>query len=324
MEIVRQGHDDRFDEKFTRICVHWDLMLLCNYKCSYCYARHQETYKHNWYSYPKKDMQFKIINAISKCPHPMNVGLLGGEPTLYPHFHEVLDYVEKKCGWNEKYGVPNYIYIVTNGSQTEQWFKDLKASENIALLWSFHVEFAEIEPFIKNLLIAEDKGIYNKVNILLHPNSKYWKKIEEIYFKCKDLNIKVHPHYVYKEDPYHLWNYSPEFWEWSKKVFGEEERDLEFHEKKNDGLIVKHLFNDHEVYSKKINKFKGFTCMNSNYEIRSDGSIHMYCSEGASNSILTNPNFFKDVKIKPMTCQYDFCNCDGLLKILKYKTDEYK
>lgn len=318
INIVRQGHDDRFSEEYTRICIHWDLLLLCNYKCSYCYARNPKFYKDGWLRLPSWEHQETIISAISKCKLPMNIGLLGGEPTLYPRFYELLDKLYNSCGYNEKYNVPNYIYIVTNGSQTKDWFKSLKQYKDMSFLFSYHPEFADITKFIDNVKIARDKGFGVKVNILLHPSKKYKENVEKAYLKCIEENFKVHPHFLYQEDAYNLWKYDNDFWSWAKEWFGESERELEFHELKED-KIIKHLFNDYEVYSSKINSFKGFNCMNSNYEINANGRVIMFCTDGVVSNLTTDPDFFSRVDIKTMKCTHNYCNCDGLLKIKKYK-----
>lgn len=248
----------------------------------------------------------------------MNIGLLGGEPTLYPHFPKVLEKLHNTCGWNEKHNVPNYIYTVTNGSQPREWFAKLKSYENMSFLWSFHPEFAEVEPFLTNIKIMRDKGYGTKINLILPAAKVHRKKIELTYKRCVEEGFKVHPHFLYQEDAYTLWRYDDDFWKWAKEMFGEEDRDIEFQELK-DGKIVKHLYNDYEVYYNKINSFKGFNCMNSNYEINAGGRVIMFCTKDVSSDLIKDPNFFARVGINTMKCPNNFCNCDGLLKIKKYK-----
>lgn len=316
--MVRQGHDERFTESFTRLCIHWDLLLLCNYKCSYCYARNTGFYGEDWLKIPTWEHQQKIIEAISKCEQPMNIGLLGGEPTLYPHFNDLIDYLHLKCCYNEKYGVHNNIYIVTNGSKPNKWFKDLKSYSNMSFLWSYHPEFSEVQPFIDNVETMRDRGFGTKVNIMLHPLKRYRNKIEEVYQKCVEKGFKCHPHFLYQDNANTLWRYDSDFWEWSKEKFGNEVRDLEFQEDCN-GVIKKHYFNDYEVYVNKLNSFKGYNCMNSNYEINANGRVIMYCAEKVFSNLITDPDFFCKNEIKTMKCPHTYCNCDGLLKVKKYK-----
>jgi len=318
INTVRQGHDDRFSEDFTRVCIHWDLLLICNYKCSYCYARNPKFYKDGWMKLPGWDQQQSIIDSISKCKEPMVIGMLGGEPTLYPHYHKLIDLLYEKCGYNEKYNVPNYIYTVTNGSQPREWYENIKFYKDMSFLWSFHPEFAEVDPFLTNVKIMRDKGFGTKVNIILHPSKQYRPMLEEVYHKCNAEGITIHPHFLYQENAHQLWRYNDEFWKWSKDMFGEEHRELEFHEEKN-GKIIKHLYNDYEVYYNKINSFKGFNCMNSNYEINANGNVLQFCTDDISSNLLENPNFFANMSINTMVCPHNFCNCDGLLKIKKYK-----
>ncbi len=94
------------------------------------------------------------------------------------------------------------------------------------------------------------------------------------------------------------------------------EREIAF-EEEVEGSRTLHLFNDYEVYSRKINKFKGFNCFNNNFEINCDGKVRTFC-KNFEEDLTKNPDFFKNLKnIESMVCPFDFCNCDGLLKIYK-------
>ena len=317
-ELIRQGHDDRFTNEIQRLCLHWDLIMLCTYKCSYCYAR-GDHYGNPWGVIPKMDTISLIIDAISRSHLPLNLGLLGGEPTFHPRFFDVLDSVYNKCGFNKNYNTVNYIYIVSNGSRPLEWFKAHKEYPEMSYLWSFHPEFAEVQEFIEKVKVMRKKGFYNKVNILLHPNKKYWPKIEEAYKKLKDEGIKVHTHFIYNKVSFYLWDYSQEFWNWSKQMFNNEIPDIEFHYLEN-GTLKKELHNDFEVYCYELNKFKDFNCLNNNYEISASGETIMFCGENKKISLIKNPDFFEKIKsVEPIKCIREHCNCDGLLKVYKYR-----
>lgn len=292
---------------------------MCNYKCSYCYARNLDYFGQKWLRFPKLEQQKMIIDAISQSHLPFNLGLLGGEPTLYPRFASLMDYIFEKCSYNETRQVNNRIYLVTNGSRTTDWFKKLPQRDNFSVLFSYHPEFGKHEVLLENIKNTLDRGIKAKVNIMLHPSSKLWGRIEKFYQACLDIeDLKIHPHFLYKTSDKDLWNYSEEFWTWAKYKFGDFYRDIAFEELKN-GRSIHHLFNDYEVYKMEINNFKGFQCMNNNYEINIDGSVTIFC-KNERHDLLKEQDYFKNITdIKPMLCNYDRCNCDGLLKIFKYK-----
>lgn len=76
----------------------------CNLRCKWCYARDTKYLKNDDISL---ENAFKIIDLCEKL-NIKHITLMGGEPTLYPHIFDVLDYCKKKeirCG------------IVTNGIQ---------------------------------------------------------------------------------------------------------------------------------------------------------------------------------------------------------------
>ena len=292
---------------------------MCNYNCIYCYARNLDYFGQKWLKIPNMEQQKSVVDAISKSHLPFNLGLLGGEPTLYPRFHQLLDYIFEKCSRNEAYSTENQIYLVTNGSKSREWFEKLPQNSNFSVLFSYHPEFCKNSEILESIKSTLNRGIKSKVNIMLHPSQKIWPKIEEFYKECSKIkNLKMHPHFLYKQSDKYLWDYSEDFWVWAKNNFGEFERDIAFEELIGDETRH-HLFNDFEVYSKGINRFNGFNCMNNNYEINIDGSVTIFC-KNERYDLIKNQDYFSNItKINPMKCEYDMCNCDGLLKIFKYK-----
>ena len=268
---------------------------------------------------PNRKHQSKIIKAISRSTLPVNLGLLGGEPTMYPNFIELLREIHEKCGWNDTYNTHNNIYVVSNGSKPLEWFKKHPYFENMSYLWSFHPEEADVETMMANVIEMRDKGFKTKVNIILHPRKKYWEKATDMYTRCKEERIKTHPHFLYQENANTLWRYKEDFWKWAEKWFCNEPREIEFHELIKD-IVQTKSYNDYEVYFNQINKFQGFKCMNSNYEINVNGRTVMFCIENEGTDLTNSPDFFKNISsVDPITCPHTRCNCDGLLKIMKYK-----
>jgi len=73
----------------------------CNNQCSYCYA------KNTWHNSCMMDFE-KVKEAVDRlCENGIKrIVLIGGEPTLYPHFFQTVEYIRNK-------GIP--VYIPSNG-----------------------------------------------------------------------------------------------------------------------------------------------------------------------------------------------------------------
>ena len=75
----------------NRLYVHWDITTVCNFKCSYCYARRSYLPKNEWMKTIDFSKMQLVIKALEKSTLPVFLGLLGGEPTLHPRFFEILE-----------------------------------------------------------------------------------------------------------------------------------------------------------------------------------------------------------------------------------------
>lgn len=84
--------------------IHWELTLNCCNDCSYC-LYHNSKFVDDYLSLDKCD---DIINCISQLPIINNLTLIGGEPTMHPHFLHILENISV---------LPNIngIILYTNG-----------------------------------------------------------------------------------------------------------------------------------------------------------------------------------------------------------------
>jgi sulfatase maturation enzyme AslB (radical SAM superfamily) len=291
----KQGHAQQNKD---RLNVHWDIVTICQLKCSYCYARN--TYGKDWGKIASKDTIDKVIEALSRSTLPFNLGLLGGEPTMAPHYNYIIKKIQKQDKFNK-------VYVTTNGE------KDLRTVETdgVAFLFSFHpADCNDEERFIENVKYIKSKGLQLKVNVLLHPNKKHWERSLKMAKTIQDLGVKIHPHFVYAHWDRKLMKYHKGFFEYFQ-IFKDLEKDIEFDDE---------LFNDFEVYNYGLTKFKGWSCWNNNYEVDVHGNVVKFCKEENTETslLLRDLDYFKRIeKTKPMICPHEECNCDGLLKLRK-------
>ena len=300
MNYSRQHH---IQQDPDHINVHWDSLTICQLNCSYCYARNE--YGKEWGKISSKKIIDGVIEALRRSSLPFNLGLLGGEPTLGPHYNYILDQLLTIKNFQ-------FVYVVTNG---EKDFSTHKDYDKLAFLFSYHpADCTDRDRFVNNMKLMLSRGYKVKVNIMLHHDKNLWPKIKEMFEICKDIpGLKIHPHFLYGNSITKLFNYRPEFW----KYFS----FLEDYEK--DLMYDNDVFNDYQVFRDKLTNFKGWSCYNNNYEIDVRGNVVKFCLEKSDDvNLLSNPDFFKNItKTQPMICPHSACNCDGLLKQLKIKNE---
>ena len=299
--------------KIQRNYIHWDVSTQCQLKCSYCYAIDEYGLDKDWGKIDSWTRQKLVLRNIKNSTLPVFLGLLGGEPTIHPQYTELVDMAYDAISQHED----GRLYITTNGLQTNEFFEKHKEYKNLYFLWSIHFEYVSeslIENIFKNIQICIDKGFRNKVNVMLHPDKKYWKQIHNIIDRLENMNVEIHPHFLYDNGNVHgLHNYPEDFYDEFIR-FKDYDEYLVF---ESDNRITK--YNDYTIFNNKQTCFTGWDCWNNNYEINAFGKVQKICFN-ENDDLITNFNYFKNIlKIVPRSCPHNSCNCDGLLKIYKEK-----
>lgn len=280
---------------------------MCQYKCSYCYARKQ--YRGKWGVPGIWSKQLRVIDELSKSTLPVFLGLLGGEPTMHQRYFGLLDIIQENIMTHEM----SRLYITTNGAKNSEFFmKHKDVDGRVFLLWSVHPEFVDFENFYNNIVLMGKKGYRNKVNLMLHPNKKYWTMTKEWYHRLDELGVILHPHFIYDGINKDV-DYNKEFYEFFKFLENQREKEFVF------GNGVEDIYkSDYEIFSQGLNRFEGWNCWQNNFEIMANGQILNQCFDDYHTDIPVD--FFKGIKnIKPRVCPHEFCSCDGLMKIYKEK-----
>ena len=302
MDIKKYSTQCHTQQHKDHLNVHWDTITICQLNCAYCYARND--YGRDWGKLASKTTIDIVLDALERSSLNFNLGMLGGEPTIGPHYKYILDKVssfEKNIG----------IYVTTNG---ERDLSNDNTPKNTAFLFSYHpADCTNKDQFLSNVKFMKDNGYKCKVNVVLHPAKKYWQDIKDTIDIVLSYGVKVHPHFLYGNWDRKLYQYNKDFWDFFD-FLENMEKDLKFDED---------LFNDYQVYKYKLTNFKGWSCFNNNYEIDINANVVQFCKEKSDNiNLLRDRDFFKNIKeTKPMICPHTECNCDGLLKQLKVRND---
>ena len=288
-----------------------DLLTLCNWNCSYCYA--------NRYNKKKQVMQpslaIHIIKTLCNTKLPVFIGIQGGEPSLYPMemlksaFEEFLSTKQK-----------NRLYLTTNFSKPQIWLKFLSGFKNthkIYLLLSFHPEYSDESDFLTYLreLLPMVRKI--RVNIMLHPHAKFYRKLKELIYKLLDFgkpSLEIHPHFLYVEST-RFWSYPKEFWSYFR--FLENIQNVKYiNVKTKRGSF---LLGDYEYFYYGFHStVHGMLCYHNNFEIFVDGTIKNLCMD----RVFQLQDLVKISVIKPVICPNKQCCCDGLIKIYKHRIQQ--
>ena len=300
MKYSKQHHIEQDPDHLN---IHWDSLTICQLKCSYCYARNE--YGKEWGKLSSKETIDAVIESLKRAKLSFNLGLLGGEPTLGPHYYYILDRVTE-LPHNKK------VYVVTNGEKDFTDHPDY--SHKVAFLFSYHPnDCTDRDRFINNMKLMLSRGYQVKVNVMLHHDKKLWPLIKDMFDICKTIDgLKVHPHFIYGKSISDLFHYRQNFWDFFRFLEDYQEKEL---------IYDDDAFNDYEVYHQGLTDFKGWSCYNNNYEIDVRGNVVKFCLDKSEHvNLINDPDFFARIeKTIPMICPHKACNCDGLLKQYKEK-----
>ena len=110
--------------------IEWKIHNVCNHNCSFCGVKHKDG-SQRWFSLEKyKEYTDKLIE-LNKGK-PLWIQITGGEPTLYPELLELIKYMKSKGAM---------ISLISNGSRTLRWWKELQESKTIDNLFiTYHSE----------------------------------------------------------------------------------------------------------------------------------------------------------------------------------------
>ena len=117
---------ERADAPEYRV-IEWKIHNVCNYNCSFCFDDNKDG-SVRWLSLEEYKKQFdKLYSVCDGMPYW--VQLTGGEPTLYPELIELLTYIKSKGA---------YTSILSNGSRTIRWWKELRENNLLDVLYITH------------------------------------------------------------------------------------------------------------------------------------------------------------------------------------------
>jgi len=162
---LRAGAKSLFNSK--KLHISWILTRRCNYDCSYCNAHDNQNGK-----FVSLDALRAAVDKLANIEdRQFTFGLAGGEPTIHPHYADLLEYIGKRLG--EKL---LRINTTTNLSLPSRYFNNLldrlgNFRHHVQFVASYHFEFANQVKFIDNVRLLGKEGVPITVSIMAHPEN---------------------------------------------------------------------------------------------------------------------------------------------------------
>ena len=266
------------------------LTFVCTGNCGYCiqhmskeeFLKARVAYNRNMLL-PQDWIEF--YNGLQKWKN-QKLGLIGGEPTVYPGFFDVLN------------GLKGYYRTMTTNLTTHaftnivEFVGRIEDKENLRINTSFHPGITGVDEFTGKIHQLRDAGMYvDQISIVAHPGCDYKKYINE--FLARGIHLTPQTY----------------LGGWDGRLFPDQDSDYAPD------------FGEHEIDNQAVYR-EGFSCQQRNnvlcntnrFMVAPNGDIHkchylMYSGKNALGNIKDYElPAFNDYDVCP---EYGFCNpCD--------------
>jgi len=292
--------------------IEWKIHNVCNYNCSFCGDRHKDG-SQRWFSLEKyKEYVDKLADACRG--KSFWIQLTGGEPTLYPKLIELLQYMKQKNA---------YVSLISNGSRTIRWWKDLVDAKCIDTLFlTYHSEQTENYQHIAEIANLFHNEPVKTICLITHVYTTLPKAFaaQEYFIENTGALITLKAMVMGSHEIYS--QYTTEEFERIKNenyVGGKLGKTKTLPDIKTDHLInhsLRIVYNNlkSEIVDPQIllktqtNRFLGYTCEIGKDNLRIDHDViyRGVCEVGGFNNLNDeNVGFFND----PVLCTSNECFC---------------
>lgn len=169
----------------------WEITRQCNYNCSYC------SFKNKHVGHISYSNLLKCLENLSSSKYTFDLDFIGGEPTIYPHYLDLLENSIKLLPNSNIYTTTNTSSSLTSYKQLHNKLKNYE-SNRIRFYFSYHIDYVNLNDYIEKVNFLGDLGY--PVFIKLVCDNKNLEKTKEIFDKLKQTNFNK---FFLK----YLWNY---------------------------------------------------------------------------------------------------------------------
>lgn len=303
--------------------INWALHNVCNYDCSFC-GSDNKIGDRRWQSLETyKKYADKLLKATG--PNPWFL-ISGGEPTLYPDFIELMSYLKSKGA---------YIFLITNGSRTLRWWKELQEANVLDSLYiSYHTEQSSDYEHIANVLNLFHEFPTKTACLITHTNTTIDLAIEASEYLYLNTGSKIEIKHMNIVD-YDLYgSLTTEQLSHVKKIHigikpNKTPSNIPLGNQYENSVLL--TYNDgstelfsgsQEIIKKDKNHFKDWYCyvydtiISVNVNLCSRGQIEECKVSGVVADLDVDEIEFIDDYVK---CPYDSCYCSSNIFSTKYK-----
>ena len=186
MRTIVESLGVKYKDHPLDLIVQYNITYKCNYHCSYC------EYVNLIGEEISIDQHMELLTYLKDLNgnNPIKITLIGGEPTLYKGFNEVLDYSLDKIAHSK-----NMVMVFSNGSQYKPKFEASvnlleKHRDNVFYLMTLHPFRCDLNSIVDKLTLLQKNHISYKLFMMMEPNQFKWIKnaYEVLYNKFKLVN----------------------------------------------------------------------------------------------------------------------------------------
>lgn len=282
--------------------LHWDIITMCNYHCTYCYSRASE---HQWNKITSTKQIDEIISKFKQINNPLEIIVLGGEPTMHPKYFYIMD---------EIYALEDHLMVM--GNITNGTFKNYKEFINKhekykdKFHWNvtFHPsEIKDFQAFKDVIQYIQNSGFKINVNIML-VDTNYKEQTEDMLDYCTEHKFRYYFNVVFNHGGQEYMNYNKDYAEWMRSLSEKYGGIKELVYFKDDEIIGK--FNDIDVYLNNFSDFLGWKCKNNNFQISVGGTdFSKFCSfEKMTVQEINEEDEYMICPLKQCVCQGKLTN----------------
>ncbi|MFI5349831.1 MAG: radical SAM protein [Elusimicrobiota bacterium] len=145
----------------------WELALLCNYRCPYCFVHWHEPEIGMFHLGISPNDWVAFWERMHSRYGGFHITIAGGEPFVYPGFLDMIKHVSK---WHR-------LAVNTNLSFDPKHFIGVVIPDRITLSASFHPHYETLEIFIPRILALRSAGYDIITTVVAYP--PYFEKLPQ-------------------------------------------------------------------------------------------------------------------------------------------------
>jgi len=161
-------------QRTNTVQISWILNNICTNHCDYCPpSLHSGSNHHYQWEHAKSF----IVRLINRYPH-MHVSISGGEPTLSPHFGELVDMF---------FNAGHTVGLTSNGARSIQWWQEV-APRLSYICFSYHPQYPDPQ-FLDKVLAAAQ---YTQCTVRVMMDATRWEQSVQFFNEAaQHTNIRV-------------------------------------------------------------------------------------------------------------------------------------